>query len=119
MIRTSFTVSIGDDQHVRINGQRLDASTPHFANVYGFDPKASPGEGKDGKYNGHLLEPGSRLQSPADSIEIGQHEFVVCGDNTKNSFDSRYWGPVPEQNVIGKAFFVYWPFSQRFGCGQQ
>ena len=34
------TVSIGDDQHARINGQRLDTSTPHFENVYGFNPSA-------------------------------------------------------------------------------
>jgi signal peptidase I len=44
---------------------------------------------------------------------------VVFGDNTVNSLDSRYWGDFPEQNVIGKSFFVYWPFSQRFGWGQR
>src|ERR1700733_5273903 len=35
-------VQIGDDRHMRINGERLDASTPHFENVYGFDPKQPP-----------------------------------------------------------------------------
>jgi signal peptidase I len=115
------TVSIGDDQHARINGQRLDASTPHFENVYGFDPAAPRREGKYGQYNGHILQPrpDSLIQTPANSIEVRPGHFLVFGDNTVNSLDSRYWGDLPEQNVIGKSFFVYWPFSQRFGWGQR
>jgi signal peptidase I len=113
------TVSIGEDQHARINGIRLDASTPHFENVYGFDPHAAPLEGKFGQYNGHVLQPASRLGSPGDSIEVPPREYMVFGDNTLNSFDSRYWGPLSEQNVIGKSFFVYWPISTRFGWGQR
>ncbi|MGQ9661482.1 MAG: signal peptidase I [Kiritimatiellia bacterium] len=46
---------------------------------------------------------------------MGQHEYLLLGDNTANSRDSRYWGPVPEQNLVGPAFFVYWPFSRRWG----
>jgi signal peptidase I len=34
------------------------------------------------------------------------------GDNRGNSSDSRQWGFVPRQNIIGKADFVYWPFSE-------
>jgi signal peptidase I len=114
------SVSIGEDQHARINGQRLDASTPHFENIYGFDPNAPRREGKFGKYNGHVLEPASMyLPSPDSTIEIPPRHFVVFGDNTLNSADSRYWGPFPEENVIGKSFFVYWPVSSRFGWGQR
>jgi signal peptidase I len=111
------TVSIGDDQHARINGHRLDATTPHFENVYGFDPKAPKREGKYGQWNGHLLQtdPRSRIQTTNDSITVDPGHYVVFGDNTMNSLDSRYWGELPEQNVIGKSFFVYWPFSHRFG----
>lgn len=111
------TVSIGADQHARIDGRRLDASTPHFQNLYGFDPTAPPREGKYGQYNGHVLQedPRSQLRAPEDTLKIPPGHFVVFGDNTLNSLDSRYWGPLPEQNVIGKSFFVYWPFSKRFG----
>jgi signal peptidase I len=113
------TVSIGDDQHVRIDGRRLDASTPHFENIYAFDTNAPPRQGKFGQYNGHVLEPTSVLASPTDTLNVPQHSYVVFGDNTLNSLDSRYWGFVPEQNVIGKGFFVYWPITGRFGWGQR
>lgn len=111
------TVSIGEDQHARINGKRLDASTPHFENVYGFDPKAPQREGRYGQWNGHILQPrpDSRLRSTDDSITVEPGHYLVFGDNTMNSYDSRYWGGVPEGNIIGKSFFVYWPFSARFG----
>jgi signal peptidase I len=115
------SVSIGADQHARIDGRRLDASTPHFENVYGFNPNAPRMEGKFGQYNGHVLQdrPDSRLRTPGDSIDIPPRHYLVFGDNTLNSLDSRYWGPLPEQNVIGKSCFVYWPISSRFGWGQQ
>jgi signal peptidase I len=112
------TVSIGEDRHVRIDGRRLDAATfmPHFANVYGFDPKSDP---KESHYSGHVLAGGSNLTKPEDSIKVDPGHFVVFGDNTLNSWDSRYWGELPEENVIGKSFFVYWPITGRFGWGQE
>jgi signal peptidase I len=112
------TVSIGDDRHARINGRRLDASTPHFENVYGFDPRAEP---QDSRYSGHILQRDERswLKTPQDTIKVDARHFLVFGDNTVNSLDSRYWRELPEDNVIGKSFFVYWPISSRFGWGQQ
>ncbi len=37
------------------------------------------------------------------------------GDNSYHSFDSRMWGPVPEENLVGPALVVYWPFAPHWG----
>jgi len=110
------TINIGEDRHVRIDGRRLDASTPHFENVYGFDPKS---EAEENHYSGHTLDGRSGMRTPASTLQVDPGHFVVFGDNTANSFDSRYWGELPEENVIGKSFFIYWPITTRFGWGQQ
>ena len=109
------TIKIGDDRHVRINDQRLDAATPHFELVYGFDPKSPP---QSDHYSGHVLGPPNFPNSNAEFTVRNKH-FAVFGDNTMNSLDSRYWGDLPQENVIGKSWFVYWPISDRFGWGQQ
>ena len=40
---------------------------------------------------------------------VPQDGLFMMGDNRNNSSDSRAWGVVPLENVIGKAFMVYWP----------
>ena len=42
-------------------------------------------------------------------IKVPEKSFYVLGDNSASSRDSRYWGFVPQKNVIGKALFTYWP----------
>jgi signal peptidase I len=120
-------VQIGDDRHLIINRtNRLDASTPHFENVYGFDPQDPPAESK---FSGHINETvGERVGRAGIAPLFPNQEsvytlppdtYMVMGDNTVNSFDSRAWGPFPATNVIGKEFFVYWPLTSRFGWGNR
>ena len=45
------------------------------------------------------------------------HNYFVLGDNRQNSSDSRSWGFVPEENIIGQAMFSYWPFDDLGGVG--
>jgi signal peptidase I len=35
--------------------------------------------------------------------------YLVLGDNSTNSFDSRFWGTVPNSNITGRISFCYWP----------
>lgn len=42
-------------------------------------------------------------------------EYAALGDNTTNSLDSRYWGPVRQFNIIGPACFALWPFTDHWG----
>ena len=44
-----------------------------------------------------------------DEITIPPDHYFMMGDNRGASDDSRYWGPVPRDWIIGQAFFTYWP----------
>jgi signal peptidase I len=120
-------VQIGNDRHLIINGQRLDASTPHFENVYGFNPGQPP---RESQFSGHVngavaqefnLYPNlAPLFPDAETVFTNAADsYMVMGDNTCNSSDSRTWGSFPAKNVIGKSSFVYWPITSRFGWGNQ
>lgn len=59
---------------------------------------------------------GKSLADENDSVKLNGDQYYAMGDNSFNSFDSRYWGPVPERNLLGPATVVYWPLtSPRFG----
>lgn len=45
------------------------------------------------------------------TITLGEDEFMTVGDNRPYSSDSRAWGPTPKENIVGRAFFRYWPLD--------
>jgi signal peptidase I len=98
--------------HVLVNGEVLDGR-PAFKRLYSM---------KDG-YKGYQNYTGSSrypqwptyLFNPEETLKIREGHLFVLGDNTLNSSDGRYWRDFERRDLIGKAIFVYWPFSDRFG----
>ena len=74
-------------------------------------------EFKDSKLyvNGELIEepylPEGLVFDDYGPITVPEGSYFMCGDNRNHSADSRVWGFLPEDLIIGKAQVVYWPFA--------
>lgn len=67
----------------------------------------------DGVEHSILLSEGPD-QMPKDII-VPEHQYFVMGDNRDRSNDSRFWGTVPEQNIVGKAFLIWFSWDLKGG----
>jgi signal peptidase I len=61
--------------------------------------------------NGQVLDEPYIAAPPVyeSSWIVAEDSLFVLGDNRNNSSDSHNWGSVPNDNIVGKALFVYWP----------
>ena len=63
--------------------------------------------------NGNPLSEDEYIVAPGntdmDERKIGRKKYFVLGDNRPHSNDSRDWRDVPEENILGKVWIVYWP----------
>jgi signal peptidase I len=78
--------------------------------------------------NGDILIDGQRDENPVirniyyynkgeyggirQVIKVPEGHYFVLGDNSASSSDSRFWGFVPEENIIGRAEILYWPLNR-------
>jgi len=57
--------------------------------------------------NGQVIIDGK----PTTTYIVQQNYYFMIGDNRDNSLDSRFWGYVPEKNIVGSPLFIYWSWD--------
>ena len=62
------------------------------------------------EYHGYSNTIGNLLNKPDATFTVPWDRYFALGDNSYNSSDSRAWGTVPQENLMGPGFLVYWPF---------
>ena len=90
---SSFTEKLGDVEHRIL-----------------LNPQSQPYYGPDDKINFPFRE-NCRYSAEGVSCKVPAGHYFMMGDNRDNSQDSRFWGFVPDENIVGKAFFVWMNFG--------
>jgi len=63
-------------------------------------------------------DPRARMRDQFGPTTVPPGHFFCMGDNRDNSYDSRFWGPLPAHLVKGRALFIYWSYGGRTSDGQ-
>lgn len=98
------------DKNVYLNGRKLDEPyTQHiFPNLEAYRDNF-PSEPV-----GPVSERGLEMLSKNvvnGEVVVPPDSYFAMGDNRDNSLDSRYWGFVPRENIVGKPFVIFWSYD--------
>jgi signal peptidase I len=128
VFRTRNIAGIGLDQYyvkrlVGVPGDTLEIRQPvlyrngrPISGAAAFEKNA----GREGLYRGYFNTPrdarfGGSYLFKGETLTVPAGAFFAMGDNSGNSQDGRYWGFVPEKDVIGRPLCIYYPFTRRWG----
>jgi signal peptidase I len=132
--------SKGAPDHVILDRLSYRLSAPHRGDLAIFSTKGIEGIPEDASLfvkrvvglpgekieirDGHVFANGRQLSEqdeipavsyvphPAASYIVPEGAYFMLGDNSPNSFDSRYWGSVPRANIQGRVARIYYPLSR-------
>lgn len=87
------------NKNLYINGQQVDDSSY----TWHRDPRVFPDRSS--------VPEQARLRDHFGPYTVPENHYFCMGDNRDQSYDSRFWGPVPAHYVKGRAFMIYWSFA--------
>ncbi len=86
-----------------------DGVDQHAYNAYRDDFPSIPASVEYGATASWALDMPSHVQG--DDLVVPPGKIFAMGDNRTESLDGRYWGFVPQENIVGRPMFVYWSFE--------
>ncbi|MBS1831091.1 MAG: signal peptidase I, partial [Acidobacteria bacterium] len=63
------------------------------------------------EYMGRVTEMMTHVDQATGELVVPEGRYFAMGDNRDNSLDSRYWGWVPRENIIGKPTIIFWSYA--------
>jgi signal peptidase I len=101
------------DKHVYVNGVRQNDSYAIFRSPWHDNFRDEfPDGGLYGDRNSAAWFKQARKLTEDGELIVPEGSYFVLGDNRDDSYDSRYWGFVPRENVVGRPLMIYWSMDR-------